>query len=184
MSYSYSASDGDFSSRRKQAIIVIAAALLITIFYFVNGTITTYATYSKNLQNDLESAKIALNEQQQKYDECQGSLIGASLDLSVCNSALNSTGSSLSSCNSEKSQLNSQVSQLNSQISSLNYNISSCQTNAENVYKQLARNSAKPICCSFGDFQSGASRSWSLANNSITCSGTYTVNCTSGETNY
>lgn len=186
MGYNYSPQSKDerartfFAKRGKHIAIAAVIVFLIGAFYATGNLITTYATYNKNLQEQLNSTQIALETEQQQKEVCEASLENTKSNLNTCSSDLASTKGSLASCGSDKEKLAGDTRSLTSSLNT-------CISEKESInqsYKHLARNSVKAICCSFGDVQSAATRNWNIINDSIVCSGNYTVNCTSGETNY
>ncbi|HLC76683.1 MAG TPA: hypothetical protein VJH04_00610 [archaeon] len=186
MGYSFSPTSKDeaarsfINKRGKQMVIAVAVAFLIGIFYFTGTTLTTYATYNKNLEQELTDTKGDLTASQLEADSCQQSLDASNSQLQTCTNDLSSSKSSLQSCTSEKNDLTDEVVAFKSAVEACEGKI----TSSSDSFKQLAKNSVRPICCSFGDMQNGATRNWDIVNNSISCSGSYTVNCATGETNY
>lgn len=186
MGYSYSPQSKDerarafFDRRGKQLAVAAVIVFLVGAFYTTGNLITSYATYNKDLQEQLNSTQAALETEQQQKESCQALLESSNSDLNKCGNDLASTKGYLASCGADKDKLNSN-------IQNLSASLDTCKSEKESInqsYKQLARNSVKAICCSFGDVQSAAIRNWNIINNSISCTGNYTVNCTDGETNY
>lgn len=166
--------------RGKQIVIAVVVLFLIGVFYFTGTTINTYATYNKNLEQDLQSAKDDLASAQVEIQTYKSSLETSNNQLQTCNTNLELSKTSLSSYIKEKSNLTDEVQVYRSAVETCESRIAS----SGDTFKQLTRNSVRPICCSYGDIQNGGTRNWDVVNNSIICSGNYTVNCTSGETNY
>lgn len=175
-----------FGKRGKNLAIVAVVVVLISVFYVTGNTLTGYATYSKNLERQLNNTKNALLISQEQKEVCKDLLESTSSELNSCKNDLTSAKDSLANCSNTTLQLSNTIQNLSSKINNLTQSLENCKKDNESVseqYEQLAKNSAKPICCSFGDIQSGAIRNWNIMNNAIICSGNYTVNCTSGETN-
>ena len=186
MGYSYSPHSTDekarqfFSKRGKHLAIAIVIIFLLVVFYTTGLAMTTYATYSRNAEQQLNETKTNLAIVQAEKDVCLASLNATGNDLKRCESDLSLKTSLLNTCGIEKSSLNNNIV---STVSSLN----TCKTEKDSAIqssKQLVRNSVKAICCSYGDVQTGFVRNWNTVNDSITCTGSYTVNCSTGETNY
>ena len=186
MGYNFSPTTKDerarsfLKGRGRQIGIAIVVLFLIGVFYFTGSTLNAYATYNKDLESDLASAQSNLVAAQSEIQTYKSSLETSSNQLQTCNNDLSLSEISLGTCTKEKSNLTDEVQVYKSAVATCESKIAS----SGDTFKQLARSSAKPICCSFGDMQNGAVRNWDVLNNSITCSGNYTVNCSSGETNY
>ncbi|HLD38989.1 MAG TPA: hypothetical protein VJB05_01605, partial [archaeon] len=128
----------------------------------------------------LNETKANLVILQAEKDVCLASLNYTDNDLKVCQGVLSSKATLLNTCDTEKTSLNNS---LTNTVSSLN----ACKTEKDSAIqtsRQLVRNSVKAICCSYGDVQVGFVRNWDIFNDSITCTGIYTVNCGTGQTNY
>ncbi|MFA4819986.1 MAG: hypothetical protein WC613_03440 [Candidatus Aenigmatarchaeota archaeon] len=186
MGYSYSPQSTDerarqfFSKRGKHLAIVIVVAFLFVVFYTTGIAMTTYATYSRTVEQQLNETRVNLANVQTEKNLCQASLENTSNDLKLCQTNVNSITALLDSCDKEKTLLYTNVNSLNSSLNN-------CKTEkaaAAQSFKQFIKNSVKAICCSYGDVQSGAARKWSMVNDSIICTGEYTVDCATGETNY
>ncbi|MBI4153707.1 hypothetical protein HY501_00060 [Candidatus Woesearchaeota archaeon] len=194
MGYSYSPASRDeqvrefFGRRGKHLAIAAVIVFFIGVFYFVGNTITGYATYSKSLEQQLNTSAQELSDTKEQHELCQLSLESSNNDRAALNASINKCSSDLfsnklflDSCYKEKEKLENTTKRLDSQLSSCNND----KIASGEAYKQLARSSVKAICCSFGDVQSATIRNWNItSNNSIVCSGNYTINCTSGESNY
>lgn len=186
MGYSFSPTTKDeaarsfINKRGKQMVIAVAVVFLVGIFYFTGTTLTTYATYNKNLEQELTDTKGDLATSQSEADACQQSLETSNNQLQTCNSDLSTSKSSLKSCTKETSDLKDEVYAFKSAVEKCEGKM----TSSSDSFMQLARNTVKGMCCSFGDMQNGAVRDWNVVNNSIICSGNYTINCATGGTNY
>ena len=191
MGYSYSPGSGErmhfFDKKGKHLAVAAAILLFIGTFYFVGNTLTGYITYSRNLEQELNETHNELIDLKSEYEACSTDLTDANSGIASLNSSLNSCSADMfsqklavTSCNTEKNSLIEEKKSLSSSLSSCRNE----QTSSHESYRQLARNSVKAICCSFGDVQSSAIRNWNITNNSIVCTGNYTINCTSGESNY
>ncbi len=186
MSYNFSPKTTDekarsfLNKRGKQIGIAIIVVFLVSVFYYTGTTLTTYATYNNDLEQDLQSAKSGLAGAQSEIQTYKSSLETSNNQLRTCNSNLELSKTSLSSCSKEKSDLTDEVKVYKTAVETCESKISS----SGDSFKQLAKNSVKFICCSYGDVQNGGTRNWDVVGNSIICSGNYTVNCSNGETNY
>jgi len=186
MGYNYSPHSTDekarqfFSKRGKHLAVTIVIIFLIAVFYATGIAMTSYATYSRNAEQLLNETKANLVILQAEKDVCLASLNYTDNDLKVCQGVLSSKATLLNTCDTEKTSLNNS---LTNTVSSLN----ACKTEKDSAIqtsRQLVRNSVKAICCSYGDVQVGFVRNWDIFNDSITCTGIYTVNCGTGQTNY
>lgn len=189
MGYSYSPNSGGrkFGKRSKQLAVAGVIILFVGTFYFMGNTLTSYATYNKNLEMQLNNTQGQLLQEQEMKEQCEASLSAAKDGLNTCNADKIFTSAKLESCQNNVVQLNRNVNELTNKSSNLSSSLDACKNSYSSTlesYRQLARNSVKAICCSFGDVQSGAARNWNITNNNIVCSGNYTINCTSGESNY
>jgi len=193
MGYSYAPKSGGegvrgFSAKRGKQLAIAAILVFFTgIFYFVGSTMTGYATYSKSLETQLNNTQDELTAVQEQKEICESVLENMRSSLGSLNSSLSTCGTDLASNRLSLDNCNKERASLESERNNLSTSFNSCRTENENSiqsYKQLARSSVRPICCSFGDVQSAAIRNWNIANNSIVCTGNYTINCTSGESNY
>lgn len=193
MGYTYSPHTRDerarifFGKRGKHLAIAAVVVFLVASFYLAGSALTSYATYSKNLEDQLNSTRNSLLAAEQKSDECSTTLDATNTALQNANNGLNSCNANIMYTNALLNSCYMDRSVMNATINNLTASVNDCRTaNDNNVqnYRQLARSSVKAICCSFGDLQSATIRNWNIVNNSITCAGNYTVNCTSGETNY
>jgi hypothetical protein len=54
----------------------------------------------------------------------------------------------------------------------------------EQDYIKIIKASVQTKCCSYDDVWTGTIKNWDLKDGKILCSGSYTVNCASGETSY
>ena len=194
MGYSYSPTTRDeatrafFGRRGKHLAIAAAIVFFIGIFYVVGNTVTSYATYNKALESQLNNTSQQLTETQSELELCELNLENSNSDrtalnasISKCTTDLFSSKLFLDSCYKDKDKLENTTRKLDNQLSLCD----SEKIASGEAYRQLARSSVKAICCSFGDVTSGTVRNWNItANNSISCSGNYTINCTSGESNY
>ena len=190
MGYNYSPQSNEglqFGKKGKHLAIAAVIILFAGIFYFVGNTMTGYATYSKSLETQLNNTQAELTAVQEKKDICESVLENMRSNLGSLNSSLSTCGSNLASNRLSLDNCNKERVRLENEGNNLSASLNSCRTENENSiqsYKQLARSSVRPICCSFGDVQSAAIRNWNITNGSIVCNGNYTINCTSGESNY
>jgi hypothetical protein len=149
------------------AVIIIAAILVVSIGgYYATG----YVTY---------------NENQKKV--CENNLSVCATNLVTCNNDVVGIQNQLTTCHNDVTQANEKSTDLQTMLNNCTdeKGILSTQT-AEAItgYKILAKSSVKPICCSYSDAQSGSVKNWGIMSNFIVCDGNYTINCTTGETNY
>ena len=122
------------------------------------------------------------------YNLCQSTVVSLQTDLSVCNNNIINGTNDLATCNSQKESLNTYSNGLNELLNTcktekndLNDNL----TTRENDYDTLIKNVARPMCCSAFDILEGKEMNWDIDNNALKCgTGSFTVNCTTGTTNY
>ncbi len=167
-------------NKKHVAVSAVIAVFLVASFYVSNSVITAYATYNTDLEQQLEDIEEALVDARAQKDSCRISLENANADIERCGSNLTSTGQLLEACRSE-------IDKFSNALQNLSSAFTACEAEKESALqslKQLVRNTVKAICCSYGDVQSGVVGNWGIVGDSITCSGNYTVNCSSGETNY
>lgn len=165
------------NNSRKISLVILLLAVSFVIFRAGNS-ITTLATYEEGVEETVQRTNEAVDfvrqEREQCYQElenteagleaCDFSLEKAELGVSVCNTARKDAEEGRNVCEAEKESAETQL-----------------QQEQEN-YKQVVKNTVRAICCSFNDVQQGTTREWGLEENKIVCSGSFTVNCGSGET--
>lgn len=164
----------------KKVGIFVVALLVLFVLYSVSTVVTGYTAYTEQLESELngtredlriisaarEECAEELNDKTALYNECSGKLQAASEALNKCEQLKTSSEAALNQCRSELDALKSQ------------------QLSSEASYNNLVKNSVKSICCTISDVESAAVKQWRLENDKIICSGNFTVNCASGETNY
>ncbi len=165
----------------------VLALSLIFSFSVLSGRITGFVTYTADLESVLNETTKQLNTESRLRAECDSDLTRTASSLSECNGKLTSSQSYMVACEKDRDELKSYSDSLNSLFSSCDTERADVKikyANETENYKQAVKNSVKAICCSFGDAQSGTVRLWEMENNRIVCTGNYTVNCTTGTTNY
>ncbi len=171
----------------KSVGLSILAIALIFSFSILSGRITGFVTYASDLESTLNETAKQLDIESQLRATCDSALASTKSGLSLCNDKLYSSQGYLVTCEKDRDDLSSYSARLNEQFSSCDAQreeLNAKYTNETENYKTIVRNSVKAICCSFGDLQIGNSRNWGITNNQIVCGGNYTVNCTTGSTNY
>jgi len=176
-----------FANNKRNISLLLLSVVLIISFSFLSDRITGYVTYTSDLESVLNETIQQLNFESRAMAECDSNLDSTKTGLNICNDKLGSSQSYLTTCEKERGDLKSYSDNLNSvyaKCDSERTDLQSKYANSTESYKSVIRNSVRAICCSFGDTQSGAIRSWEILNNQIVCNGNYSVNCTSGATNY
>jgi hypothetical protein len=149
------------------AVIIIAVILVVSIGgYYVTG----YVTYTDNLKNEKKV--------------CDDNLLACGNNLNSCSVAITDLQTQLSSCQENANQKTTELQALLNNCTDEKGTLAAQAAAAIAGYKDLAKSSVKPICCSYSDMQTGAVHNWDILNNVVVCTGNYTINCTTGETNY
>lgn len=161
------------AGRSNKIIVISLAAVLVLGIYAIGVSVTGYFSYSSGIESELNKTKEELGLYKAAGEECTRSLWSKEQNITACQGAL-------SECGAKGSALNAQLLVLNVSLSSCLSESSGAKVALENMtarYMSLARNSVKAICCSFGDVQSSAVKSWDVASDRIVCSGQFAVNC-------
>jgi hypothetical protein len=171
----------------KQALAVIVFISIVFSLYMFSSRITGYVTYSGNLEDVLNKTRADLFQTNVAEEECRQTLLTTNSNLEMCMNKLGDSASYLVECEAKRDELQSYSDQLNLQMATLQEEkafYKESYDNKSNDYSVLARNYAR-MCCSAFDIVNSKTINWDLASNMITCdSGSYTVNCATGETNY
>jgi len=165
----------------------LSPIIAILSLYALGTTITGYFTYSGNIESELNKTQNELAIYKSVSEECTRILWMKEKNLSVCETSLGSASISLAKCNRLADNLINQSVLLNLSLSSCLSESSLLRNKFGNLnisYNTLVRNSVKAICCSFGDVQSSLIRNWNVTNDRIICTGSFSVNCSSGETTF
>lgn len=165
--------------------VAIVAIIVVAALLFVNSGITGYFSYTQALEKQVNSLQDDVSAVKGFLNSCSNDLTATNQSLAECGATAAAYKSNLAECVANR-DVDRQL------IDAANANLTQCRASEEQFkarleisdsnYAQLAANSAKSACCSFGDAQSGTVRQWSVINNSISCTGNRTVNCTSGAT--
>jgi hypothetical protein len=170
--------------------ISIALVSIFTLFMFFNlsTNVTGFITYTESLQEELNETQIELAGAKASHQQCISSLDGRITELTECNSLLSGGESELAACKSEKTSLTIYTDELNEVLNVCTSErdiIQESLDTQETNYDELIRNSARPMCCSAFSILNGDSISWGLNDNKLKCgSGDFTVDCSTGETDY
>ncbi len=161
---------------KKISVFILFAGVVFSLFT-VSRHITGLTTDVEKIQQNLEGAQDSVNFIMQERESCYSDLNYARDSFNNCQSDLGKANTNLNLCNVQKEDAQKSYSAcLEDKKTAENRLVSKTSD-----YDELAKNSVRGLCCSFSDFQSGAIEQWSIKNNSIVCSGNFTVNCTSGE---
>jgi len=82
-------------------------------------------------------------------------------------------------CKAEMENLKKENSRLSNESLRIKSELNVCASKSDS-FKATVGNSARDLCCSFADFQKGAVKNWGMDDNSIVCSGEFTINCATG----
>jgi septal ring factor EnvC (AmiA/AmiB activator) len=164
------------NNSKKISLVILLLAIGFSLVN-VNSSMTGLATGDEQILKNLERSQESVNFIIQEREGCLGELAFARDSFNTCQADLGSANANLDACNKDKETIKA--------------SLTSCQTEktvAENQlaaeivnYEELAKNSVTSICCSFSDFKAGTIKNWGIENNNIVCTGSSTVNCTSGE---
>ncbi|MBI2076712.1 MAG: hypothetical protein HYT72_05695 [Candidatus Aenigmarchaeota archaeon] len=171
---------------RHMLIIVISITLIFT-FSTIANRITGFVLYANDIEARLNETLKNVNMLSREKAECSAMLADTGQNMDICNNKLTSSQSFLVACEKERDDLKSYSDRINSLFRACDVerkDLSEKLANETSNYKEVVRSSVKAICCSFGDSVSGALRNWAILNSQIVCSGNFTVNCTSGKTDF
>lgn len=168
--------------------IALVSVFLMAGFYNFSDEITGYLTYQSNLELQLNETRNMLSSAEAEKSSCISDLASANGDLDECRLTMSSSESSLSKCIKEKSGL-TDVS------NSLSASLETCEAENNDIegklkvktdsYDALVRNSARSVCCRTFDVIDGNVVKWDMKDSRVVCGdGRYSMNCTSGSTNY
>ncbi len=177
----------DKKDSAKKAVIAAVVLILILSIYSLGTTITGYLSYSNSVESELNKTQAELTIYKFVSEECTRNLWLQEKNLSACEIALGLTNASMQACNQRNDLLINWSEYLNASLSSCMSELDIVRGAYGNItfkYSTLVRNSAREICCTFGDVQSQAARNWDIKNDQIVCSGSLLVNCSSGETTF
>ncbi|GEM_PF-3797746 len=160
---------------KKISLLILFAGVVFSLF-IVSKNVTGLTTGIEKTQENLGHAQDSINFLMQEREGCYGDLDYARNNFNSCQSSLGSASTNLNLCKSEKTELQQSYNACIADKKNAQEQLSSKTTD----YDELAKNSVRGLCCSYSDFQSGSMKNWAIVNNSISCSGNYTVNCTSG----
>jgi len=149
--------------------------------------VTGYITYTENLEIEFNETQKELDITTASLDECSKNMANIKEGLTSCNSELDQSRSQLTTCENERNELRTKNSELDSQLSTCNAESEDLKARYESrlsAFDNLVRNSVKAICCSFNDIDAGLTKNWGIVDDKIVCTGGYSVNCTSGATDY
>ena len=168
--------------------MALISVFLIAGFYNFSDEITGYLTYQSNLELQLNETKNMLSSAEAEKSSCTSDLASANDDLDECRSSVSSSESSLSKCIKEKNSMADVSNALSASLETCeaeNNDIEGKLKSKTDSYDALVRNSARSICCRTFDVIEGAVVKWDLKDSRIACGdGRYSMNCTSGSTNY
>ena len=174
-------------SNSRHILIIVISIVLIFSFSTISNRITGFVLYANDLEARLNETLKNVNTLSREKAECSAMLSDTGQNMDICNNKLTSSQSFLVTCEKERSELKSYSDQINSLFRICEVerkDLSEKLANETANYKEVVRSSVKAICCSFGDSSSGASRNWAIVSSQIVCSGNFTVNCTSGKTDF
>lgn len=163
------------SHSKKIAVFILFVGAVFSLFT-VSKTVTGLTTDLEQVEEGLESAQSSFNFVAQEREGCLDELDSARSSYNSCSTELGKSTTNLNLCNAAKEEAQKSYSACLQDKQATEIKLAAKSAD----YDELARNSVRGLCCSFSDFQSGAVRQWSISNNTIVCSGNFTVNCTSG----
>lgn len=184
-SYNYKHKPHNPSGAAKKALIAAVMLILVLGIYSVGSTITGYISYSDSVASELNGTKKELEIYKAVSDECTRDLWLKESDLTACERSFESASASLAACEALAASLSNRTSSLESSLASCSSELQSLKGIFGNLnisYEKLVRNSVKAVCCSFSDVQRSQIRNWGVSPDGIVCSGSFSVNCSSGGT--
>jgi len=162
-----------FEENHKAICVAVLAVLLGIVAFSANSVITGFVTYNDELRGELNDYKSDFITMNQSYNECIN-------NINTCMNDLKTKCSTLQNCENEK------IAAVN-QTKIMENNLNNCKEQKDAIqknYTNILKDAVKAICCSVDDSINGAVKNWEIRDSKLVCTGNYTVNCTSGETNY
>lgn len=160
---------------KKISLFILFAGVVFSLF-IVSRNVTGLTTGIEKTQENLGRAQDSINFLMQEREGCYGDLDYARNNFNNCQSSLGSASTSLNLCKGEKTELQQSYNTCTADKKTAQEQLSLKTSD----YDDLARNYALDFCCSISDVNSGNVKNWAIINNSISCSGNFTINCTSG----
>lgn len=178
------------SSNSKQLFIALVVVFFLSFSYLMTNALTGYITYQESLEDELNKTKNILAEKENQLssvtsanDACKTELQTKLSELGACNSKLSESESYLVSCETERDDLKEYSKEINSLLVTCEQERSDFSTKYNEIsaeYSSLVKNTAADVCCRPGIENSN----WGIVYSRVVCYGDFTVDCTSGETNY
>lgn len=161
---------------KKISLFILLIAAVFSAFT-VSREVTGLTTRVDQISGNLGEVQDSANFIRQERESCYSDLSYAQGSFNSCQEGLNKTEGLLNLCKNDFGELRKSYDSCSEQKGAAEKLLE--ETLA--AYEDLAKNSVTAICCSFSDVRSGEVKSWGISNNTIACSGNFTVNCKSGE---
>ncbi len=168
---------------------IIGLAILIVVVVSLAGGMSGYMVQTTglmvqvgDLESQLENSKVQVTKLTGDVNLCNNNLGQTEARVLACENDLANRNSDLSGCEIEKADVQQNLDLCVQEKASTSDDLAS----ANEDYKDIVKNSVRAKCCSVSDIIDGVTRKWSLSDNNIVCSdaGDYSVDCSSGETDY
>lgn len=171
----------------KNLSIIILVIVLMIVSYSINSVITGYTVYSEELEKEVENYKEQYETANQNYEDCKNTVDEYKSEAEQCRDDIKTHEASLQECEKEKEIQAKYSTALQDIVNECESEKSSMQEDYDRLlenYKDVIRDSVTSRCCSYSDIRNDVTKNWDIIDNEIICSGNYTVNCGTGETNY
>jgi septal ring factor EnvC (AmiA/AmiB activator) len=172
---------------QKEARIAVISLIIILAIYFVGSNVSGLVTYRENLVMQLNKTQEDLFKMIAERDSLQNDLQMRAQELGICSATLKENEQNIIKCEAEKNDIKKSSESTSQQFAACQNertNFETLYNERAQTYRSLVLNTAR-MCCSSYDVHNEIVQFWNVTNNSIACySGSYTLNCSSGQTNY
>jgi adenylosuccinate lyase len=169
-----------FIKNSKKITIAVIVIVVLFVVYSINAFVTGFVAYNEELENELNKFKNDFITINQSFIECRNNLDVYLTEARTCEKNLQNCEKQKEVTTNYSIALENIIGQCQKDKEAIMQNYTKLTEN----YKNIIRESVRSRCCSYDDIMNGAIKNWDIKDNKIMCSGNYTVNCTSGETNY
>lgn len=173
-----------YLQHRKNILIGVGVIFLFILILSV-GNITSFVLDNNKLESKINNIQTKINSVSGERDACVSNLDSSNKELKNCIYNITTVRNQISTCSLEKEIITTEKTKVINQLSKCEQEKSDIGIKYNNQldnFDTFVRNYAKTVCCSIGDVKTGSVRNWSVVSNDITCSGSFSVNCTTGQT--
>ena len=185
----YKAKDAVVGNNKQLWMVSIIIALVVSM-YIASNAVTGYITYGQSMEVEYNKTRDLLFLKQSELESvkaseenCNANLIDTEEKLNSCNVRFSESESLLINCESDMNNLKTYSEELNALLNECDAERSEFQEKYENASTTLSNlidNTVALICCRPGIETS----EWDMINDEIVCSGSYSIDCNTGELTY